>query len=116
MNLKDFVSESLIEIFEGVKDAQSRVGQGLGEINPSPVGSHTEFTKQGLFMAGDRKIGTHVEFDVAVTVSEGSGSKGGIGIFSGAINIGASGQSNKTDVSLSRIKFQVPIVLPYEIA
>ena len=112
MNLKEFVSESLIEIIEGVKDAQSKTGQSGGEVNPSPQGSSSDFTKQGLFIAGNRKIGSHVEFDVAVTVSEGSGAKGGIGIFSGALNIGASGQTSKTDVSLSRIKFQVPIVLP----
>lgn len=112
MNLKEFVSESLIEIIEGVKDAQTRTGQSGGEVNPSPQGSSSDFIKQGLFMAGNRKIGSYVEFDVAVTITEGSGTKGGIGIFSGALNIGAAGQSSKTDTSLSRIKFQVPIALP----
>ncbi|MBU1487110.1 hypothetical protein KKH56_03560 [bacterium] len=104
MKLKEFVSGSLMEIFEGVKEVHDK----MGKIYPG--GMPENYIRQGHFLTTDRKIGSFVEFDVAVTVSEESGTKGGIGVFSGLINLGTSGESSKSDTSLSRVKFQVPIV------
>ncbi len=114
MDLKEFVSESLIEIFNGTKDAQTKIKEIGGEVNPMPTGDHSLLTKQGLFMAHEhnRKIGSYVEFDVAVTITEGTGKKVGIGIATGILGIGTTGQESRADTSLSRIKFKVPIVLP----
>ena len=55
-----------------------------------------------------------VEFDVAVTASTGTATKGGIGIMVGAIGLGSQGKSEAQDSSISRIKFLVPMVLPME--
>lgn len=114
MDLKEFVSESLIEIFEGAKDAQTKIKEIGGEVNPMPTGDHSLLTKQGLFIAHEdnRKIGSYVEFDVAVTITEDTGKKAGIGIVAGIFGAGTSAQESKADTSLSRIKFKVPIVLP----
>ncbi len=53
-----------------------------------------------------------VDFDVALTVKEGTETKGGIGIFVGAFGVGSQGQSSAENASLSRVKFVVPITLP----
>ena len=53
-----------------------------------------------------------IEFDVAVTVTEGTQTKGGIGVFMGAVGLGSQGQSSNQNASVTRIKFSVPLVLP----
>lgn len=55
-----------------------------------------------------------VEFDVALTVTEGTGTKGGIGVFVGAINLGSAGESKNENVSISHVRFRVPLQLPQE--
>jgi hypothetical protein len=45
-------------------------------------------------------IAKEIEFDVAVTVIEGTQTKGGIGVFVGPIGIGSQGQSNVSNQSI----------------
>jgi small neutral amino acid transporter SnatA (MarC family) len=54
-----------------------------------------------------------VKFDVAVTVGEGTGTKGGIAVFVGAIGLGSQGESKTSQSSVSSIQFEVPISLPF---
>jgi hypothetical protein len=112
MNLKDFISETLVEIAEGVQDAQERATG----VNPKP--SHIYTTSQtggSNLILGLRENNDPihmVEFDVAVTSSEGKETKGGISVVSGLISLGAQGKSQENTQSISRIKFKVPVCLP----
>jgi hypothetical protein len=56
----------------------------------------------------------NVEFDVALTVAEGTGTKGGIGIVAGASALGSTGQSTAQNSSVSRVQFNVPLALPLQ--
>jgi len=98
MNIKTFVSESLTQIIEAVEEAQRK--HVSSAINPS-FGS--DFPEKE----------NNVEFDIAVTVESGTETKGGIAVFGGAINLGTHGKSEKSDVTVSRIKFSVPIAFQY---
>jgi hypothetical protein len=53
-----------------------------------------------------------VEFDVAVTTTENTGTKGGIGVFVGAVGFGSQGHSDAGKTQLSRLKLSVPTLLP----
>ena len=109
MELKDFVSETLVQIIEGVKDAQSKVVDTEGgSVNPEYSQTPRPHT-----ISRYGKIIQDVEFDVALSVSEGTESKGGIGVVAGVFALGSQGQSNAENASFSRIKFHVPMVLPY---
>jgi hypothetical protein len=108
MELQQFITDALVEIVEGVKNAQKNL-QGNGEINPSPIGSASSFESKSSFITHGRKIGTFVDFDIAVTATEGTGTKGGIGVFVGSIGLGSQGQSTESNSTVSRIRFQVPI-------
>lgn len=55
-----------------------------------------------------------VNKEVAVTVEEGTETKGGIGIFMGAVGLGSQGESKASQASVSRIQFEVPVTLPYQ--
>ena len=91
MKLEDFISDTLTGISSGVRAANDKSGDKNFVIY--------------------NKEGNEVEFDVAVTVSEGGtavaeGSMGaGIGIFKS--NLLGRIQGGRSDKSVSRIKFKI---------
>lgn len=111
MELKDFVSDTLTQIIEGVKAARNAAGESDALVAPhiDPLQSHLE--EHGMVPAGDR-VAQIVNFNVALTVTEGSGTKGGIGVVAGAINLGSAGQSRSSNSTVSRVQFSVPVALP----
>lgn len=112
MDLKTFVSESLVQICEGIKDAQART-LGIGAyVCPKPL-------KEDL----KRKDGTvAVEFDVAVgTVSEKDSTSGGesrlsiviMTVFNAHIKGDSKNRELEQDTTISRLKFVVPVRWPF---
>lgn len=94
MDLKDFVSETLIQIVAGINNAQqSTLPKGAAIV---PYYEKLE----------------KVEFDVAVTVLKGTETSGGAGISVWSVGAGVSGKSESSTSTLSRIKFSVAVELP----
>jgi len=58
------------------------------------------------------QVVSFVEFDMAVTATEGKETKGGIGVVAGVFTLGSAGKSDAASGSESRIKFSVPLLLP----
>src|SRR5690242_1397191 len=123
MELQQFVTESLNQILKGVSDAQGANNYNGIEINPNLahyidrsrqdwVGKDHKLPNDVLITAQGQVV-VMVHFDVAVTATEGSGRKGGIGVFVGAIGLGSQGQSDKSNVSATKIQFKVPVALPH---
>ena len=111
MELKEFVSEVLTDIFEGVADAQERITDIGGEINPA-----VKTGMNGVVYAPDRQTSHKslciAEFDVALTVSDNEQKGGKIGVLLGSIGVGG-GKSESAEASqVSRVKFSVPYKLP----
>jgi hypothetical protein len=106
MELKNFVSATLREIIEGVAEARAVVKNidPNAAINPM-LGSGTGATYTPI---------QNVEFDVAVTATSATGTKGGIGIMVGPVALGSQGKSDRSNQLASRIKFVVPITLPQD--
>jgi len=109
MELKQFVTEAITQVMEGVKNAQHEIKNNTGTIAPgvNPYGE-----KQQWLAKGDKQFVHTIIFDVAVTVVEESQSKAGVGWIIGVLGIGASGQSSKGISNVSRIQFEVPIIYP----
>ncbi len=112
MELKDFLSRALVEIVEGVTAAQTQLGESGVHINPRLSTGQGTLESKGKLVSNFGRLVQMAEFDVAVTVNEATGTKGGIGIVGGFINLGSQGQSAESTTALSRIKFTVPISLP----
>jgi hypothetical protein len=111
MDLKDFVSQTLIQIVEGVKEAESIVHIDGAIVNPPFAGDAKNIPRSGVYHTGMGGLAQLVEFDAALTVTDETETKGGIGIFGGVVNLGSSGESANTNVSVSRVKFLVPLAL-----
>lgn len=103
MELKDFVKATLLETMNAIHEAQTEWKKTVdkGAINPA-----WEDTSE-LY----RHV-REIEFDVAVTAATNASGKANAGIKVLALDIGAGGQVNSENSTVSRIKFVVPVVPP----
>lgn len=113
MELKDFVSQTLTQILDGVKTSQAYAKENNAGINP-PYPSFFGDKASSYLKGKNGGIIQYIDFDVAVTTIEGTGTKGGIGIFVGPVGIGAQGKSDSSNTSVSRIKFSIPVEFPIQ--
>jgi len=118
MDLRNFIKEALVQIALGIDDASEALGESNAIVNPRNVatGGGTKDSKIYGFMVADsnpmQQIVQSVDFDVAVSVAQGSQTKGGVGLMVGAIALGSQGKSDSSNASQSRIQFSVPMLLP----
>ncbi len=110
MELKEFISNTLIQIVDGVKEAKEKCEDGKN-INPKISKIGLDLNKRST-KTDDFKIVQHVSFDVALTVEETEGNKEGVGVFVAAVGLGKQNTETTQSSSVSRIKFEVPITLP----
>ena len=112
MKLQEFISATIKEIIDGVTDAQAYGKTKGARVSPNNLLFRND-QGHNIFWDGETgEIATVIDFDVAVTTSEGTGTKGGIGIVVGPIALGSQGKSDASKSSESRIKFTIPIQLP----
>lgn len=116
MNLQEFVTQTLVQIAAGIKEADAPLKAVGAIVNPRHVqGAHADKSNVYGYIAQKqeflRAIHT-VEFDVAVTATEDKQTKGGIGVVVGAIALGSQGRSGESNTSVSRLQFRIPVALP----
>jgi hypothetical protein len=118
MELREFVAQTLTQITEGVVDAQKAVHSKGAGVNPAMHNIAKEADGGYSFFGWASGKGSNpvflVNFDVAVTATEGTQTKGGIGIAVGILGAGSQGQSDKNSSAVSRIQFKVPLILPLQ--
>lgn len=115
LTLEEFTSQTLTEILFGVSSAAEKLGtRGDGMINPR-LGSQSDEAAAGAGYLGDGTKLDVVEFDVAVTVtdrSEGSASAD-VRVVSGVAGFSAGAKGSSETSTVSRIRFRVPVRLPW---
>ena len=112
IKLEDFVSQTIKEIINGVVTAQEYAATKGASVSPAGLNFRTDQGVVKLWDRGSGRLAQEIHFDVAVTATEGTQTKGGIGIFVGAFGLGSQGQTDKEKSLVSRINFDVPILLP----
>ena len=115
MQLRDFVSQTLIQVVQGVADAQAQTAKDGALVNPEIknlfVKSQSGGTNLALGWSKEGELVNMVSFDVAVTATEGTGTKGGIGIVIGSVALGSQGSSEEKNEAISRVQFRIPLAL-----
>jgi len=112
VELKQFISEALTAIVEGVVEAQTKAAPLGAFVNPGGLTRTTTSTPNATWDNTDNNLAQVVNFDVAVTVQNGTTTNAKIGVVSGLLNLGAGGQSDSNQTAVSRIQFSVPVLLP----
>lgn len=111
MELEKFIESTLVQIAQGVHNAQKPLSLLGGSANPHmKVLRDDQTIGQAPNREGDRI--SLIEFDVAVSATTNSSKKGGIGVLATVVKIGGEAESAKENGTVSRIKFSVPILLP----
>lgn len=113
MELKEFISETLTQIAEGVKDAQENVAPLGAKVNPANVSSF-EGNAPHCKGAGTNhaRVLCEVEFNVALTNDRTTANGSGIGILFGAVSLGGKHDASDKNTTLTSIKFNVVMELP----
>jgi len=117
MNLQEFIRETLVQISHGITQANTELKGAGARVNPLNVHPYLH-TSDKVYGRIDNEAASHapivelVEFDVALAVTEGKETKGGIGIAVGTIGLGTQGRSDSEKSSESRVKFKIPVQFP----
>lgn len=104
MELKDFISQTLVEIQGGVQDAINTTiaNKTMGAINPV-WGTSDDIHRRDL---------QTVDFDIAVTVSDKTTGEANAGIKVAVFKIGGEASGSTKTSNVSRIQFSIPIIPP----
>lgn len=108
MDLKTFIAESLTQIAEGIREAQKSDSGAIISPRIAYTDKDTPRLATGMFSHAPQMI----EFDVAVTVTEADGEKGGGKIGVSFLNVGGEITTSSKNTSTSRIRFEIPVVWP----
>ncbi len=101
MDLKEFTKQTLIQIVEGAKEANSAISEHNAQI-------HT-YNDNGY--AKSFPI-TKVDFDVAITTTESEGTNGSAGLkVVSIVNLGGNVESKIENQTVSRVKYSLSIIL-----
>jgi hypothetical protein len=115
LELRDFVRSTITELISAVKDAQVTAAEQGARINPHLSAWDLKEGKLGTFyMMDDGSIFTRIDFDIALTHTGSTQTKGGVGVALGVVGLGSSGQSASGKTALSRIQFSLGLVLPVQ--
>jgi len=113
MELKQFISQALSSIVEGVVEAQNQTRDHGAFINPGGLMRTTKsISDNAIWDNRTNNFARLVDFDIAVTVEEGTKTNAKIGVVAGLLNLGAGGASENKELAVSRIRFEVPVLLP----
>lgn len=113
MDLKDFVSQTLIQIVQGAADAAEAVEALGGAVSPAhQVRAGSEML--GLVSDQSGRQAQAVRFDVGILVETDSTIKGGGGIKVMSFQVGGSLSEGDRHQQTSRIQFVVPLALPVD--
>ena len=100
MDLKTFIEETISEILDGVKATQEKYKTEQSGMVVPMYASYPDAKGHGK--------GQLVDFDVAVTTSDGKEGSAGLKV----LGVGAKGTMSESSNTVSRIKFKIPIALP----
>lgn len=120
MDLRNFIKETLVQIAQGVEDAREALKDSTAIVNPRNVAGASsgggDSKVYGYVVEEESKVYRQaiqsISFDVAVSVANGTETKGGIGLVVGPVALGSNGKTDATNSSQSRIQFRVPMALP----
>jgi hypothetical protein len=109
MELKDFIKETLVQITNGVVEAQDLIKDTGCYINP-----------EGYYENGQVRTGFDKEYrsiqkvrmSIAINVIENQQTKAGLGVVSAILTAGASATNTDSNSVTNRIEFEIPISLP----
>lgn len=104
MDLRTFIKQALLDIVEGVKDAQGATPEGT----VVPGGFNRSFDNVAHGVSEIQAI----DFTVTVTIDEKKGRQAKLGVMSAIVGAGMASDVNNSSAQSSVLKFKIPIQMP----
>lgn len=104
MELRSFIKQALLDIVEGVKDAQAETASGT--VVPGGFLKNIQNAERGLSEI------QAIDFTVTISIDETSGRTARLGVLSGIVGAGLASDTAKADAHSTVLKFKIPIQLP----
>lgn len=115
MDLKDFVSETLVSIVDGIKDAQGKSKEQGASINPGGLMRNTSsVSANSIWDNRNNNYAQPVSFDIAITAEDSAKGGAKVKVLSGLFGGDIGGEKGSKNVLASRVQFCVPVLFPTE--
>jgi hypothetical protein len=102
MELKEFIQTTLEDISNGVSGVKPKFKELGGEVNP---------VKQSTLHSCEKQT-VNIEFEVSLADNSTSSTGKGIGVLLSVVSAGANKVSESELLSMTKVKFSVPVKLP----
>lgn len=112
MELKEFIRETLLQIFEGVKAAQEELKESDCLINPMIFPLQNDNALINDIKNNNARQLQNIKMSVAVSVVENKENKSGVGIVASVFKAGIHKGESEQNHTINRIDFEIPISLP----
>ncbi len=114
MKLQNFITETLVQINEGVKNAKHKLESNQLQINPYLTERLSGLAENPdlIGFSEGKKIVQMVNFDISVTAESENDKSGNIKVASSIIEVGFLGKKKNIEQNVSKIKFSIPISFP----
>jgi hypothetical protein len=115
VDLKEFVSETLVSIVTGIKDAQEKTRNLGASVNPGGLMRKSEaVSDNSTWDNRNNNFSQPVTFDIAITAEDSAKGGAKVKVLSGILGGDISGEKGSKNVLASRIQFTVPVLFPSE--
>lgn len=115
MDLKEFVSETLVSIVTGIKDAQEKTKTLGASVNPGGLMRKSEAVSNNTTWDNrNNNFSQPVTFDIAITAEDSATGGAKVKVLSGLLGGDIGGEKGSKNVLASRIQFTVPVLFPCE--
>ena len=104
MELRNFISQALLDVIGGVQDAQSK--SDTGSVVPAGIREAYKAVEVGI---SELQV---IDFEVTVKADERSGSEAKLSVVAAFVGGSVKGDSGKTGGHAATLKFRVPVRLP----
>lgn len=112
MNLQEYISESLVQIVNGINDANEKL-KGTGASVPKTISAPANAEKYTrIHTAHSTEIVADINFDVKIEIVESQNTEGGGGLKLHVASFGANHEVKDSTSSSQRLQFTLPLSLP----
>ena len=113
MDLKEFISETLLSIITAVTDAQKKAVELGAHVNPAGLMRATgNVSSNAIWDNSTNNYAQSISFDVAVTAEDTGKGGAKIKVFSGFLGGELGGEKGSKNSVASRVQFSIPVLLP----
>ncbi len=112
MKLDKYVEETIRQVISGIAAAREYGDRNNAQVNPASATFHSK-SSTVIYCSETGVPIQELEFDIAVSVSEGNSTTDAPEITVGSSTLSGNAQTTETtNSSTNRIKFTIPVLLP----